>query len=135
MPAINVLDLMLLRGVKCCIRLDDCVSFFHANTVSCAVRVGTLCDSFPVSSAPSVIWGFAYCCVKVRWRKPAGIEEFAEAVEETTEDRLIRRLRADIGFGRSPGTRARQFGFGAKADGVKERRTQEKETKQTDAAD
>ena len=79
---------------------------------------------FSVSSAPSVNWG-PVCCVKVRWRKPAGTEDPSKHCEESTEDRVRRRLRADIGveaFGRNTPDK---FGFGARVDGVQEWKTQE----------
>ena len=99
------------------------------------LRVGTLRVKCPVSSAPSVTWGFTCCRVKVRWRKPAGTRRFAEAIEAPTEDRAIRRLQADIGSGVRQERDPRQIGFGAE---VRRRQSVEdagREETKTDAAD
>ena len=73
--------------------------------------------------------------MKVRWRKLAGTEDSSKHLEESTEDRPRRRLRVDSGveaFGRNAPDR---FGFGARSDGVKERRTQEEKKRNRNAAD
>ena len=79
---------------------------------------------FSVSSAPSVKWGLV-CCVQVRWRKPAGTEDPPKERQDSTEDRSTRRLRVDSGVEASSLDAPDKFGFGARSDGVKERRTQE----------
>ena len=89
---------------------------------------------FSVSSAPSVNWG-PVCCVKVCRRKLAGTEDPSKHLQNSTEDRVIRRLQADDSveaFGRNAPD---NFGFGARSDGVKERRTQEKKKRNKNAAD
>ena len=79
---------------------------------------------FSVSSAPSVNWGLV-CRVKVRWRKPAGTEDPPKKLQDSTEDRSLRRLRVDSGVEASLLDAPDKFGFGARADGVQEWKTQE----------
>ena len=91
--------------VKCCIRLDDCVSSFTPKLCLACCACEDLCDSFPAFFAPSVTWGFVCWCVQVRWRKPAGTRRFAEAIEEPTRRACHPAAAGGHRLGRSPGTR------------------------------
>ena len=80
---------------------------------------------FSVSSAPSVNWGFI-CCVKVRWRKPAGTEDPPKKRQDSTEYRPTRRLQVDSGVEVSWTDAPDKFGFGAKQTASKSGRHRKK---------
>ena len=89
---------------------------------------------FSVSSAPSVNWGLV-CRVKVRWRKPAGTEDPPKKLQDSTEDRSLRRLRVDSGVEASLLDAPDKFGFGAKQTASKSGRRRKKKEKQTQQED
>ena len=89
---------------------------------------------FSVSSAPSVNWGLV-CRVKVCWRKPAGTEDPPKKLQDSTEDRSLRRLRVDSGVEASLLDAPDKFGFGAKQTASKCGRRRKKKEKQTQQED
>ena len=119
--------------VKCCIHLDDCVSSFTPKLcLVCCVRVGTLltvsCVFCPVCNL-----GLVCCCVKVRWRNPAGEEDSPNQLKSR------QKIEPSGSCGRTsasgvPQERARQIWFRSGSDGVKEWETQEEETSTKEAA-
>ena len=135
MPASNVLDWNVAAWCQMLYPPGwDCSSFTPTLFVSCAVSVRDFFAVFSVSSAPSVNWG-PVCCVQVRWRKPAGTEDPPKKLEDSTEDRSLRRLRVDSGVEASWEDAPDKFGFGAVQTASKSGGRRKKSVKKTEAAD
>ena len=114
MPVSNVLDWMLLHGVKCCIRLDGIVVLFTPELFGVLLVVVRVRTEYRVLCLlPRLCILGALLSMKVCWRKLAGTEDSPKHPEVSTEDRPARRLRADNSVEASWEDAPDKFGFGA----------------------